>query len=351
MLPGLMNLATAMAEEARKTCSGVIQDQLHQEYEAYASANRDEFIEQLAQEAWPLAVKRIENACREDYRIKLYVHFAIFAFFFPGEIIWIVDPISRANDVLERSKDMSRLRRQWLDGVMLTRKLCRAENDRDIEEYRESEFDKLAQETRDMRAFLQGETDARMRAYQIQEFSRVKEWVLEKSQQSQGLADARVTQYRKDEEAKCESDVADEKKRRKAIMRRALAWEMAEEKKAKMAAMEAEMAAAKAQKWAQMESEVEAARNMMLAKAASEAASGKEVVAAPVNEENGPPAVTGPSAPANAPLDGEIILKDSEDDEAFEGDTTLVNDAASSPPARAKTPRGRHSRVPNPFTA
>ena len=81
MLPGLLDLATAMAEEARTTCSGVIQDQLYQEYEAYANENRDEFIEQLAQEAWPLAIQRIRDACREDYRIKLYVHFTIFAFF------------------------------------------------------------------------------------------------------------------------------------------------------------------------------------------------------------------------------------------------------------------------------
>ena len=232
---------------------------------------------------------------------------------------------------------------------MLTRKRCRAQNDRDIEHYKDVAFDKIALEAKEMRDYLKDKTDKEINAYRSNEFSRANEWVLSNIEYAQATADAKVNRYRKEEELKFDNELLIEKKRRKAIMRRAMDWQIAEKKQAKIAAMEAELAVAKAQKWAQMESEVEAARKKMLKKAANEAASWKEGVAAPVNEENSPPAVTGPGAPANAQEeDSEITLTDSEEGEEFEGDTTLVNDAASSPARREKAPRGRRSRVLDP---
>lgn len=74
MLPGLVDLATAMAARVRTDCSSVVEEQKFQEYEIYADGNREDFVRKLAEEAWPRALQRVNDACSQEYQNKKYVH-------------------------------------------------------------------------------------------------------------------------------------------------------------------------------------------------------------------------------------------------------------------------------------
>ena len=68
MLPGLVDLATAMAQRIRADCSSVVEEQKWEEYEIYANENREDFIRKLAEEAWPRALQDVNEGCSQYYQ-------------------------------------------------------------------------------------------------------------------------------------------------------------------------------------------------------------------------------------------------------------------------------------------
>ena len=186
--------------------------------------------------------------------------------------------------------------------------------------------------------------------YKLREYSHHQEYLLKQTENAQAAVDEKMKQYRREEEEKCLKDILSEKERCKAIMRANLKREVEEERKQEIAAMEYQMSGVESRKRAQLDSEIEELRSKMLLKVADEAASENGADGASINEEKTPPPVNGPGSPANPPVqdDGYASSEHSED---IEGDTTLINDKANSPPARKKTSRGRYSRSHNHFNA
>ena len=77
-LPSMLDAATAVVGRVRSECDSVVQDQVFLEYQLYASKNREDFIQKLAEEAWPRARKRVKSQCRLQYQKEMYVYFGIF---------------------------------------------------------------------------------------------------------------------------------------------------------------------------------------------------------------------------------------------------------------------------------
>ena len=194
------------------------------------------------------------------------------------------------------------------------------------------------------------EIDCEIDEYKGREYSHHQEWLLKLTENAQAAVDEKMKQYRREQEEKCLKDILSEKERLKAIMRANLKRELEEERKQGTMAMDDELSRLESKKRDQLDSDIEELRSKMLLKVADEAASENGADGASVNEERTSPPVNGPGAPANPPVqdDGYTSSEHSED---IEGDTTLINDKANSPPARKKTSRGRYSRSHNHLNA
>lgn len=191
------------------------------------------------------------------------------------------------------------------------------------------------------------EVDKEINAYKVDEFSKVKNWLLDKSATECAAVDVKTKQYQKEAEAKRDESILREKELRTAIMRSTLDREIEEERKKRIKAMEAELALQKAKEWTKMKSEMAAIKSKLFAQVTHQAVSGMRAARAQVKDENNHDAVTGPDAAAKDSVqDGGNTPTDENGD--IDGDTTLINDTATSPPAApAKSSRGMCSRSLN----
>ncbi|KAL8797371.1 MAG: hypothetical protein Q9195_000526 [Heterodermia aff. obscurata] len=296
LLPSMLDVATAMVRRVRSECNSVVQDQVFEEYQAYADENRESFIQKLTEEALPQAKQRVKHECDIEYQKKL------------------------------------------------------AASDKKIEDYEDSEFHRINKEVKERLDYEKGLIDEEIKAYRSWSFSREQELRVEAFDQAYADVDEKVKNYRKQEEEGIDQNISREKEYRKEIMRSNLDMEIAGEREDRIAEMEEELIRMKATRMVRIESEVAVARDKMLAKVADEAASEKGADEAPVNNESTPPPSTSPgvAATASAQEDGNAPTGDNEgienieggDSEDIEGDTTLINDTAKSPLGRGKTSRG-----------
>ena len=219
--------------------------------------------------------------------------------------------------------------------------------DRKISAYERSKLSQVNAEITNWHNHLKGLATEKANEHRAREYSRVKEHILKTLADAQVAADEKVKRYRKEEELRCDREISVEKECRKAIMRSTVDQEIEEERKEKMAAMEAELAHMKREKRAELQSEMDALRYRGLTKV-------KETNSPPPHHHAGTASIdfayqqpssvtradTGPGAPANASNhNDDAALSQKSDD--IEGDKTLVNETASSPPrVRGKTSRG-----------
>ena len=204
-----------------------------------------------------------------------------------------------------------------------------------------------------MRAERQERTndiDGDLEEYKNREWSDHQEWLLKLTENAQAGVDENMKQYRREQEEKCLKDILSEKERLKAIMRANTKREMEEEKRQGSMAIDDLLALEEYNMRHELDSEIAETRSRMLREVADEVASKKGADGASVNEEKTSPPVNDPGAPADPPAQDDGCTS-SEHSEDIEGDTTLINDKADSPPARKKTSRGRHSRSHNHLNA